>query len=73
MVAEEILETAKQEAIRGIERAESTHAKIAWWYTHVGGIEMTKFLGHITEERRAELMEEWKQVKRNMITHAPRS
>lgn len=73
MAAEEILETAKQEAIRGIEQAKSTHAKIAWWYTHVGEIEMTKFLGHITEERRAELMEEWKRVKRDLIQLARRN
>ena len=72
-MAEEILENTKQEALRGIQQAGNTQARLAWWYTHVGEIEMTKFLGLITEDRRSELMEEWKQVKRNMITHAPRS
>lgn len=58
---EHILETAKQEAERGIENAESRDAKLAWYYTHCGELEMSRFLENISGDRFYELEAEWKK------------
>ena len=64
---EEILKATRQEAEHEIERTGSVNGQIAWYHTHCGEIEMARFLGFITEERRAELEAEWKQVKKDRI------
>ena len=58
--AESILETTRTECLIGMSNA-SRDARVAWFYTHCGEIEMAKFLGLIDEDRRAELTRMWRK------------
>ncbi len=59
---EEVLESSRIEVAENIERSSSREAKLAWYFTHCGEIEMCRFLGLISEDRRAELEAEWKKL-----------
>ena len=62
----EVLTSTRAEALRSIESAGSSYGtKNAWYYTHVGEIEMAFFLGLISDKEFSELKEEWK-------THQPK-
>lgn len=58
----EILESTKTEAIQIVDNAEASHdARLAWYFCHIGEIEMAWFLGLISEQEKNELTDEWKQ------------
>ena len=62
--AEKILKSTHQEASRIVDNPEADRdARMAWYFTHMGEMEMAKFLGFISEDRRAELAAEWKTHK----------
>ncbi len=62
--AEEILKSTHQEASWIVDNPEASRdARLAWYFTHMGEMEMAMFLGFIDEDRRAELAEEWKAHK----------
>ena len=61
---ERVLESTRDEILHCIEYASTIEAKKAWYYTHLGEIEMAFFLGLISNDRSQELHEEWK-------THLP--
>lgn len=60
---EAILEGMKQETIRMVEQSESTASKAAWYWTHIGALDMARQLGLIAEERRQELCHEIEYLK----------
>ena len=59
---EETIEATRQEVTNQIERCSGHESKLAWYYTHIGEIEMCRFLGLITEDRRRKLEAEWKKL-----------
>ncbi len=59
---EQILQTTKEECLRGME-SQNQNTRHAWYYTHIGEIEMAFFLGLISSERNLELHEEWEAHK----------
>lgn len=59
---EEILAAVREEAERMVREAKSESGKLAWYFTHCGEIEMCRFLGLISEDRRHELEAEWKKL-----------
>ena len=57
---EELLEDLRQEAQREIEQAEGSYGTAhAWFYSHVGALDMCRQLGLISEERRDDLADAW--------------
>lgn len=60
---EELLALMKDETIRGIQEARSYAARVAWYWTHIGAIEMARQLDLITEERRQELEQDFRAFK----------
>ena len=62
--AEEILKSTHQEASRIVDNPEASRdVRMAWYFTHMGEMEMAMFLGLIDEDRWQELAEEWKTHK----------
>lgn len=62
--AEEILKSTRLEASQVVDNPEASRdARMAWYFTHMGEMEMAMFLGLIDEDRREELAEEWKTHK----------
>ena len=60
----EELETLRREAERCIKNPNSAQAaRLAWYWSHIGSIDLARQLGLITEERRTELYEEMKAMK----------
>ena len=60
--AETIIRTARAECLRGMECG-NQDAKLAWYYTHCGEMEMAANLGAITIERMNALESEWREHK----------
>lgn len=60
---EALLEGMKQETVRMVEKSESKASKAAWYWTHIGALDMARQLGLITEERRQELCHEIEYLK----------
>ena len=60
--AEAILSTTRAECLRGMDTG-NMDARLAWYYTHCGEIEMASYLGAITNERMNALESEWKEHK----------
>lgn len=60
--AERILATTRAECLRGMESA-NMDARMAWYYTHCGEMEMASYLGAITNERMNDLEREWREHK----------
>ena len=60
---ETLLEDMKQEAVRMVETAESTASKAAWYWTHIGALDMARQLGLITDKRRQELCHKIEYLK----------
>ncbi len=60
---EELLALMKDETIRGIRQASSYSARVAWYWTHIGAIEMARQLDLITEERQQELEQDFRAFK----------
>lgn len=60
---ETLLESMKGESVREIQRCSSYASKVAWYWSHIGALDMARQLGLITEERRQELASEFKQYK----------
>ena len=56
---ETVLSTTRAECLRGMESA-NMDARMAWYYTHCGEIEMASFLGAITNDRMNDLEREWR-------------
>ncbi len=63
MDIEMCLASMQDETVREIERAKTQEAKLAWYWTHVGALDLARQLGIITEARRQELCEEFRQYK----------
>lgn len=61
--AETHLAAMKEEAAREIGRATSRDAKLAWYWTHIGAIDLARQMGFITDDRRQQLYEEFRQYK----------
>ena len=59
---ETVLSTTRAECLRGMESA-NMDARMAWYYTHCGEIEMASFLGAITNDRMNDLEREWREHK----------
>lgn len=58
------LESMRSEAARCIRNPESSYAtRIAWYWTHIGALDLARQLGLITEERRQQLYDEFKPLK----------
>ena len=57
--AEKVLETTKAECLRMIQEARLQESRLAWYYTHMGEIEMATMLGLISGARGVELRREW--------------
>ena len=62
---EEILMTTRAECLRGMESG-SMEARMAWYYTHCGEMEMASYLGAISIERMNTLEDEWRGHKPNV-------
>ena len=60
---EKRLASMKEEAVREIERAKSPEAKLAWYWSHIGALDLARQLDFITEARRQEHCDEFKQYK----------
>ena len=60
---EKRLASMKEEAVREIERAKSPEAKLAWYWSHIGALDLARQLDFITEARRQALCDEFKQYK----------
>lgn len=60
---EELLEALKAEAVRNIRAAKTYDSRIAWYWTHIGEIEMARQLGLINEDRRYELEVDFRAYK----------
>ena len=60
--AEEILSSTRAECLRGMESA-NMDARMAWYYTHCGEMEMASYLGAITIDRMNALEAEWRDHK----------
>lgn len=60
---EKRLASMKEEAVREIGRAKSPEAKLAWYWSHIGALDLARQLDFITEARRQELYEEFKRYK----------
>lgn len=60
--AKKILNDTRKEALYIIEKpGVSLEAKVAWYYTHIGEIEMAYFLGLIDEKELGERKREWSE------------
>lgn len=59
--AERVLEGMKQESLRMIREARTEACRKAWYQSHLGSIDFARQMGLISEERRAELYEEFKK------------
>lgn len=58
------LESMRSEAERCICNPESSYAaRTAWYWTHLGALDLARQLGLITEERRQQLYDEFKPLK----------
>ena len=61
---ETLLADMRREAERCIKNPNSAQAaRLAWYWSHIGSIDLARQLGLITEERRTELYEEMKAMK----------
>ena len=60
--AEAILTRTRAECLRGMESA-NMDARMAWYYTHCGELEMASYLGAITNKRMNALEDEWREHK----------
>lgn len=60
---EACLASMQDEAVREIGRAKTQKAKLAWYWTHVGALDLARQLGVITEARRQELCNEFRQYE----------
>ena len=61
---ETLLADRRREAERCIKNPNSAQAaRLAWYWSHIGSIDLARQLGLITEERRTELYEEMKAMK----------
>lgn len=60
---ETLLDGMKAETVCEIQRSSSYASKVAWYWSHVGALDMAGQLGLITEERRQQLSDELKQFK----------
>ena len=60
---EKRLASMKEEAVREINRTKSLDAKLAWYWSHIGALDLARQLDHITEDRRLELYHEFEQYK----------
>ena len=59
---ETVLQHTREESLRGMESTNQS-TRSAWYYTHMGEIEMAFFLGLISPERNLTLHEEWETNK----------
>ena len=60
---EAVLEGMRAESERGIATSSSYAAKIAWYWCHIGAIDLAFQLGLIDNERRQELYDGFKPLK----------
>lgn len=60
---EKRLASMKEEAVREISRLSNRDAKLAWYWSHIGAIDLARQLDLITDDRRQELYEEFRQYK----------
>lgn len=56
---EKVLGTMKKESLHMIETSEKEQVKKAWYYSHLGSIDLARQTGLITEERRLQLYREF--------------
>lgn len=65
---ESLLAAMRQETERGIKDPNSTDAsRLAWYWSHIGAIDLARQMGVITEERRQALYEEMRLLKPNGV------
>ena len=58
----EILKSTRDEAAQIVDNPEASHdARLAWYFCHIGEIEMAWFLSLISEQEKDELTGEWKK------------
>lgn len=62
---ETLLASMRAETVREIERAGSDGAKSAWYWTHIGALDMARQLDLISDQRRQELYAEFAPLKPN--------
>ena len=61
---ETLLAAMQQEASRSIKNPSASEAsRLAWYWSHIGSIDLARQLGLISEERRQELYEEMRPLK----------
>lgn len=60
---EKVLEGMKKETERMIQTSSHYDSKVAWYWSHIGAIDMARQLGLITDERRLELYKEIEKSK----------
>lgn len=58
---ETLLEAMKEESVREIQQCAGYSSKVAWYWSHVGALDMASQLGLITDDRRQELYAEFRQ------------
>ena len=51
----------KEESVREIEQCAGYSSKVAWYWSHVGALDMASQLGLITDDRRQALYAEFRQ------------
>ena len=59
--ADVILNRHHDECLRAMETATTVEAKKAWYYTHLGEMEIVRNMGLITEEQRYQRYCEWRE------------
>lgn len=61
---ETLLSSMRQEAARNIRAPKASDAsRLAWYWSHIGAIDLARQMGVITEERRQELYDEMRPLK----------
>ena len=61
---ETLLSSMRQEAARNIRDPKASDAsRLAWYWSHIGAIDLARQMGVITEERRQELYDEMRPLK----------
>lgn len=59
--AERLLASMEEEAVRMIENAGHQETRAAWYHSHLGSIDFARQMGLITEERRQQLYDGFRE------------
>lgn len=61
---ETLLESMRQESERAIKNPTASHgARLAWYWSHIGSLDMARQLDLITEDQRFKLYDEFRELK----------